>query len=131
MVTEESQEQEKKNSFDVILDSKYPLLQEFREKCPGSFKHSQALSSTIEAVSMDLNLNVEFMQAAALYHDIGKLFNPKFFAENQIEEENPHDKLDPKTSYEIITRHVSDGVTILINNHNFTRDLIGLQGHNQ
>jgi putative nucleotidyltransferase with HDIG domain len=112
------------NVFELVLDFKYPLMQEFRERCPGSFKHSQSLASITEAVSLALNLNVDFMKVAAQYHDIGKIFNSKFFSENQLEGENPHDELDPKISYEIITRHVSDSVMVLINDHNFSRELI-------
>lgn len=112
------------NIFDVVSDFKYPLLQEFRDHCPGTFKHSQALASTIEAVSISLQLDVDFMKTAALYHDIGKLYNPKFFTENQLEGENPHDTLEPKSSYEIITRHVSDSVMILLNDHKFPRNLV-------
>lgn len=117
-------EAQENSVFDIISDFKYPLLQDFRENCPGTFKHSQALASTIEAVSIALQLDVDFMKTAALYHDIGKLFNPKFFTENQLEAENPHDAMDPKSSYEIITRHVSDGVMVLVNNHQFPRNLI-------
>jgi cyclic-di-AMP phosphodiesterase PgpH len=124
MSTEQKEEPSGLSDYDSLLDFKYPLLQEFRESCPGSFKHSQALASTIEVVSLSLGIEVDFMKTAAQYHDIGKMFNPKYFTENQIEEENPHDKLDPKTSYEIITRHVSDGVAILINDKNFSRELI-------
>lgn len=107
-----------------LLDSKYPLLQEFREKCPGTFKHSQSLSSMIEGVAMALDLDEHRMKAAALYHDVGKMFNPKYFTENQLEDENLHDNLDPKVSYEIITRHVSDSVIVLLNDPNFPRDII-------
>ena len=37
--------EEEKDKLNHLLDSSYPLLQKFRELCPGSFKHSQALSS--------------------------------------------------------------------------------------
>lgn len=110
--------------FVIVSDFKYPLLQEFREKCPGTFKHSQAVADMIEAVSIALDLDVDFMRTVALYHDIGKIFNPKFFTENQLEKENPHDSIDPKFSYEIITRHVSDSVLILLGDQNFSRQVI-------
>jgi putative nucleotidyltransferase with HDIG domain len=106
------------------LDSKYPLLQEFREKCPGTFKHSQALMAMVESISLELDLDVEFMKVAALYHDIGKSFNPKYFTENQLEDEDLHKGLMIKMSYEVITRHVSDSAIILLNDHNFPREII-------
>ena len=113
-----------KDKLNHLLDSSYPLLQKFRETCPGSFKHSQALSSMIEGISLALGLDVTFMKVASLYHDIGKIFNPKYFTENQLEDENPHEKLDPKMSYQIISRHVSDTALILLNDEHFPRDLI-------
>jgi len=107
-----------------LLDSSYPLLQRFRETCPGTFKHSQALSGMVEGISLSLGLDSKFMKVAAMYHDIGKTFNPKYFTENQLQDENPHEKLDPLVSYQIITRHVSDTALILLGDANFPRELI-------
>jgi putative nucleotidyltransferase with HDIG domain len=112
------------NDLAKLLDSTYPLLQRFRDACPGTYKHSQALSSMVEGIALSLNLDVTKMKVAAQYHDIGKTFNPRYFTENQLEDENPHDKLTPMMSYNIITRHVSDSVSILINDPNFPRDII-------
>lgn len=112
------------NDLLPLLDATYPLLQKFRETCPGTFKHSQALVSMMENVSVALDLDVNFMKVVAQYHDIGKINNPKYFSENQLDDENPHDKLDPYISYQIISRHVSDGINILINNSDFPRELI-------
>jgi len=110
--------------FKDLLESSYPLLQKFREACPGTFKHSQALSGMVEGISIALGLDATFMKVAAMYHDVGKMFNPKYFTENQLEDENPHDKLDPLISYQIISRHVSDTTLILLEDINFPRDLI-------
>ena len=116
--------EQQKEGFQLLLDSKYPLLQEFREKCPGTFKHSQSLVAMIEGVSLELGLDVDFMKTAAYYHDVGKMFNPKYFTENQLEDEDFHKGLKVKMSYEIITRHVSDSVVILLNDPNFPREII-------
>jgi len=113
----------------VVLDSAYPLLQKFREVCPGTYKHSQGLASMIESVSLALGLDVNFMKVAATYHDVGKMYNPKMFSENQLQDEDPHADLDPAISYQLITRHISDTVSILINDHNFTRELIEVISH--
>jgi putative nucleotidyltransferase with HDIG domain len=115
---------EKVEELKELLDSTYPLLQEFREACPGTYKHAQALSSMIEGVSMALGLDVDFMKVTALYHDVGKMFNPKYFTENQLEGENPHDDLDPWISSQILSRHVSDSVNILLNDPKFPREMI-------
>ena len=63
-------------SLSFLLDSKYPLLQEFRDACPGTFKHCQSLMSMIEGISLALDLNVDRMKVAALYNDVGKSFSP-------------------------------------------------------
>lgn len=118
--------EQQKEGLQLLLDFKYPLLQEFREKCPGTFKHSQSLMSMIEGVSIELDLDVDLMKVCASYHDIGKIFNPKYFTENQLKDENLHKGLNTKMSYEIITRHVSDGVVILLNDPNFSREIIDI-----
>lgn len=116
--------EESKEGLQQLLESTYPLLKEFRDKCPGTYKHSQTVASMVEGIALSLNLDVNKLKVAALYHDVGKMFCPKYFSENQTDDFNPHDKLDPKVSHAIITRHVSDTVIILINNHDFPRDVI-------
>jgi putative nucleotidyltransferase with HDIG domain len=107
-----------------LLDSSYPLLKEFRDACPGTYKHSQALVSMIEGISLELELDVDSMKVMAQYHDIGKMINPEYFTENQLDEENPHKDLEPFVSYQFITRHVSDTTMILIDDPNFPREII-------
>ena len=50
-------------------------------------------------------------RVGAYYHDVGKLKDPKYFAENQ-KGENPHDKLDPLQSAAIITGHLIYGMEL-------------------
>ena len=107
-----------------FLDPAYPLLNKLRNACPGTYKHSQTLASLVEGAAMALDLDVLKMQVAAQYHDIGKMFAPKYFIENQGNDDNPHDTLTPIVSYQIITRHVSDSVVILINDPAFPRSII-------
>ena len=117
-------EEKQKDALLFLLDSSYPLLQKFRESSPGTFKHSQALSAMVEGVAISLGLDVTFMKVAAQYHDVGKMFNPKYFTENQLEDENPHEKLDPRISFQIISRHISDTCLILMNDGNFPVEVI-------
>lgn len=116
--------EEEKKDLSFLLDSNYPLLKEFRDKCPGTFKHSQTVASMAEAVTSALGGDVLGMRIAAMYHDVGKTRNSKYFTENQLEDENPHDKLDPRMSFQIISRHVADTALILLNDDNFPRELI-------
>jgi len=107
-----------------VLDVNYPLLKKFREMCPGTFKHSQNLVGLLEGIAMSLELDINSIKIMGQYHDIGKVMNPQYFAENQLDDENPHDKLDPIISYQIITRHVSDTALILMSDLNFSREMI-------
>lgn len=109
---------------EAVFDPSFSLLQEFKDKCPGTYKHSQAVSDMAEAVAQKLDLDVEVMKMAALYHDIGKMANPGFFGENQKSEEDPHDDLDPFMSLQIITRHVADSVLYMVNESKIPRDVI-------
>jgi len=117
----------------MLLDTTYPLMVKLREICPGTYKHSQAVVSMVEAVSLALGLDVGLMKVAATYHDIGKYFNPLAFSENQLDDENLHTDLAPEISYQIITRHVSDSVAILVNDEHFSRKIIEIisQHHGQ
>lgn len=112
--------------FDLseLIDTSYPLLKMFKEKCPGTFKHSQAVTSMVEAVSSELGLDITFMKVCAIYHDIGKCVSPKMFSENQLDDENPHENLDPWISTQIVTRHVADSAVILLNEPKVPRSII-------
>ena len=77
----------------------------------------------VEGVCLALDLDVTKMKVAATYHDIGKMFHPEYFTENQLEDENPHDKIDPYMSFLIISRHVSDTALIMLQ-WEFPRELI-------
>lgn len=107
-----------------LLDSAYPLAKWFKDKCPGTFKHSQSVTAMVETVSAELDLDVTFMKVCAVYHDIGKTVNPTLFSENQLDDENPHDGLDPWISTQLITRHVADSVNILLGDPKFPRNVI-------
>ena len=116
---------EKKDELLHLLDSSYPLLQKLRDTCPGTYKHSQSVSAMVESASVALGLDVTFMKVVAMYHDIGKINNPKLFTENQLEKDiDPYKHLDPWVSSQIISRHVSDSVNILINDKHFSRRMI-------
>jgi len=112
------------DNLKLLLEPTHPLLVKFKNICPGTYKHSQAVMAMIESVSLEIGLDTIFMKIAAQYHDIGKMCNPSYFSENQLDDDNPHSKLEPFVSYQLISRHVSDTVNILINNNEFPRDLI-------
>lgn len=114
--------EEEKQSYRDFLEGDFPLMEKFRELAPGSYRHSQNVANICESIAVELKLNPDFMRVCALYHDVGKMVNPMYFTENQ-DEENPHDKLEPKVSYQIISRHLSDTVAILLN-YNFPIEVL-------
>lgn len=88
------------------------LIQEMVIKAPGTFQHVLTVSSIAYAAAKAIGANATFVRVAALYHDIGKTKRPQFFAENQLDGVNPHDKLTPMMSALIIKSHTKDGVEL-------------------
>ncbi|MCK5221499.1 MAG: HDIG domain-containing protein, partial [Candidatus Aminicenantes bacterium] len=87
-----------------------PIFREMLEKAPGTYHHSQMVSSLSEAAALDLKLSPLLLNAMALYHDIGKIDNPQVFTENHAIYENPHENLTPKDSAKIIISHIHNGL---------------------
>jgi putative nucleotidyltransferase with HDIG domain len=94
-----------------LSDTNRPLLKLLAEKAPGTFQHSVQVANISESAAREIEANPLLVRAGALYHDIGKMSNPSFFIENQ-HSENPHDKISPQKSIEIIKQHVSEGIKI-------------------
>jgi len=118
-------DENKKDEEPGVLDPNNPLLKEFREKAPGSYKHAQSVSSIVENVAAAIDLEPNPLKIAAMYHDIGKMWAPNIYSENQPKDSNIHDGLEPELSYHLITRHVSDSVTIMVAN-NFDIEIINI-----
>jgi len=90
----------------------HPLFRQLLMNAPGTYHHSIVLSNMAERAAETIGADALLTRVGAYYHDIGKLTRPYFFAENQSNGENPHDKLDPKTSADIIIGHVTDGMDL-------------------
>ncbi len=88
------------------------LLRELAEKAPGTFQHSMQVANLAEASANEIGANAMLVRTGALYHDIGKMLNPKYFTENQTTSVNPHNELPAKDSAEIIINHVIDGIEL-------------------
>jgi putative nucleotidyltransferase with HDIG domain len=106
-----------------LLDAKHPFLERFRDKAPGTYKHSQNVASLCESVALELDLSPDVMKVLGTYHDVGKMYHPDYFYENQSDN-NPHDKLDPMISFHLLSRHISDGALILVQMEDFPNELI-------
>jgi putative nucleotidyltransferase with HDIG domain len=90
----------------------HPLLRELLMKAPGTYHHSLMVANMAEQAAQAVGANPLLARVGAYYHDIGKMLRPYFFAENQTDGDNPHDRLDPETSAQIITSHVKDGLQL-------------------
>ena len=106
-----------------LLDAKYPFLEKFRDKAPGTFQHCQNVADLCEAVALELDLDTDMAKVLGQYHDAGKITFPEAFYENQ-NDKNIHDDLDPLVSFHIISKHVSDTALILIQLEEFPNELI-------
>jgi putative nucleotidyltransferase with HDIG domain len=95
-----------------LSDTNQALLRELAEKAPGTFQHSLQVSNLAEEAVIQVGGNPLLVRTGALYHDIGKMYNPEYFVENQSTDYNAHDELKFEDSARIIINHVQDGIEI-------------------
>ncbi len=106
-----------------LSDTNQPVLRKLAEEAPGSFQHSLQVANLAEEAARVIGANSLLVRAGALYHDIGKIANPKYYSENQKDGVSPHDKLDPRLSSKVIINHVKNGV-ILAKNYKIPTQII-------
>jgi hypothetical protein len=70
------------------------------------------MANLVEAACNRVGANGLLGRVGCYYHDVGKLGNPLYFGENQQLSGNPHDRLHPRKSAEIIRTHVLDGIKL-------------------
>lgn len=90
----------------------HPLLQRLLREAPATFNHVMMVASLAEQAAERIGANALLTRVGAYYHDIGKLLRPYFFVENQQGLSNPHDRLDPYTSVDVLRGHVRDGLNL-------------------
>lgn len=91
--------------------SNHPLLQQLKQKAPGTYAHCQEVKILAEAAAVALDADDDLVGACALFHDIGKLSKPEYFSENIPDQtQTPHNALTPEASARIILGHVDEGV---------------------
>ena len=91
-------------------DLNRPLMQRLSLEAPGTYAHTIAIANLAEAAARAIGANALLARVGAYYHDIGKIAKPQYFVENQAKGRNPHDKLKPGTSAQIIRNHVREGL---------------------
>lgn len=95
-----------------LSDTNHPILRELSEKAPGTFQHSLQVANIAEEAAFRIDANTFLVRTGALYHDIGKVYNPRYFIENLNTEKNPHSELSYEESASIIIGHVYKGVEL-------------------
>lgn len=87
------------------------LLKRLKREAHGTYAHSMLVADLAEEACRSIGARSLLAKVGALYHDIGKLRRPGFFAENIHDlSKNPHQGLPPDTSVKILRDHVADGL---------------------
>ncbi|MEM6470942.1 MAG: HDIG domain-containing metalloprotein [Planctomycetota bacterium] len=107
-----------------LSDASHPLLRRLAQRAPGTYNHSINVASIAEAAADSIGANGLLVRVGAYFHDIGKMFKPEYFIENQSGI-NQHDQLQPAMSTLVIIAHVKDGAD-LARNHHLPQPLIDL-----
>lgn len=94
-------------------DMNHPLIKKLQLNAPGTFHHSIVVSRMAEAAAEAIGADATQCSVSALYHDVGKLAYPQFFAENISDFMlSPHNELTPEMSARKIIAHVDEGVAL-------------------
>jgi len=87
------------------------LLRRLSEVAPGTFQHSITVGNLAAEIANKIDAKAQLVRTGALYHDIGKMYNPAFFTENQAGV-NPLDDMDRTEAAQIIISHVTEGLKL-------------------
>ncbi len=100
-----------------LSDASHPLLRRLAQRAPGTYNHSINVASIAESAADAIGANGLLVRVGAYFHDIGKMFKPEYFIENQSAGINQHDSLQPAMSTLVIIAHVKDGADLARNHH--------------
>ncbi len=100
-----------------LLDPNHPLLRRLSLEAPGTYQHCLVAGNLAESAAHAIQANGLFCRVSTLYHDIGKLFNPHYFTENQFGGFNIHQLLTPLESAQVIMSHVTEGEILARKHH--------------
>ena len=93
-----------------ISSTNTKALRDLSNKAPGTFQHSVQVANIAEDMINEIGGNSLLARVGALYHDIGKMYAPLYFTENQTSGFNPHAELESEDSASVIISHVRNGV---------------------
>jgi len=95
-----------------LLSPDHPLMERLQREAPGTYHHSANVAHLGANAARAIGADPLLTEVGGYYHDIGKLENPAYFAENQEGGQNPHDELSPSMSRLILAAHVRRGVEL-------------------
>jgi putative nucleotidyltransferase with HDIG domain len=98
-------------------DASHPLLRQLAQRAPGTYNHSINVAAIAEAAADSIGAHGLLTRVGAYFHDIGKMFKPTYFIENQSQGENRHATLQPAMSTLVIIAHVKDGADLARQHH--------------
>jgi putative nucleotidyltransferase with HDIG domain len=78
-------------------------------EAPGTYAHTINVANLAESAASAIGANGLLCRVGLYYHDVGKMLKPHYFVENQPDGRNPHDRLKPETSAQIVKEHVVAG----------------------
>jgi putative nucleotidyltransferase with HDIG domain len=93
-------------------DMSHELLRQLAQRAPGTYNHSISVASLAESAAESIGAHGLLVRVGACFHDIGKMFKPNYFVENQMPGANRHDALQPELSTLVIKAHVKDGADL-------------------
>lgn len=93
-----------------LTDFNHRLLRKMQIEAPGSYHHSLMVANLSENAAAAIGANTLICRVCSLFHDIGKMVKPEYFAENQRSGYNPHIERNPSMSALVIKSHIKEGV---------------------
>jgi putative nucleotidyltransferase with HDIG domain len=97
-----------------LNDFNHPLLARMAAIAPSTHSHSVMLANLSEAAVRALGGDTLLTRVGCLFHDIGKMLHPDFYAENRhlYPTSESFKKLGALKSAQMIIRHVTDGIVM-------------------
>jgi cyclic-di-AMP phosphodiesterase PgpH len=96
-----------------LADLEQPTLKRLAAEAPGTWQHSLAVANLCEIAANVVGANGLLCRVGALYHDLGKIYDPRYFVENlKAGEKSPHEGLAPEASASAIAAHCEEGVKL-------------------
>ncbi|MDA0346999.1 MAG: HDIG domain-containing protein [Verrucomicrobia bacterium] len=99
-----------------LTDYNHRLLRRLQLEAPGSYHHSLMVANLAENGASAIGANPLVCRVCSIFHDIGKLIKPEYFAENQRDGDNPLILQNPSMAALVIKAHVKEGVNLAIRN---------------